>query len=139
MSSSSSPVHLQPRDCPGFVSKPAIDTATPLVLRTEEQVAGLFACGGPAAAYRGEWLCFEAAFKAKGGIVFLDQVIGKEVDKCALQGWKGAAKGGIKQRMTNLRSHGGLLVGGVPIFKAEPDECYGENSADCTCYSCTCK
>ena len=92
MSSSSSPAHLQPRDCPDFVSKPAIDTATPLVLRTEEQVAGLFACGGPAAAYRGEWLCFEAAFKAKGGIVFLNQVIGKEVDMFVLQGWKGPNK-----------------------------------------------
>ena len=85
MSSSSSPAHLKQRDCPGFVSKPAIDTATPLVLRTEEQVAGLFAYGGTAAAYRGEWLCFEALFKAKDGIVFLNQVIGKVVDKSVLQ------------------------------------------------------
>ena len=30
--------------------------------------------------------------------------------------------------MTKLRSHGGLLVDGVPIFKAEPDECYGEKA-----------
>ena len=90
MSSSFSPAHLQPRDCPGFVPNPAIDTAPPPVLRTEEEVAGQFAYGGPAAAYRGEWLCFEAAFKAKGGIVFLDQVIGKKVDKCVLQGWKDA-------------------------------------------------
>ena len=128
MSSSSSPAHLQPRDCPGFVSKPSIDTAPLPALRTEEEVAGQFAYGGPAAAYRREWICFEAAFKAKGGIVFLNQVIGKEVDKCVLQGWKGVAKGEKRQRMTDLRSHGGLLVGGVPIFLAGPDECFGEKA-----------
>ena len=97
-------------------------------MRTEEEVAGQFAYGGPAAAYRREWICFEATFKAKGGIVFLNQVIGKEVDKCVLQGWKGAAKGEKRQRMTDLRSHGRLLVGGVPIFKAGPDECFGEKA-----------
>ena len=82
MSSSSSPAHLQPRDSPDFVSKPAIDTATPLVLRTEEQVAGQFTCGGPAAAYRGEWLCFEALFKAKDGIV-----VNLPSRKGSRQGW----------------------------------------------------
>ena len=98
------------------------------VLTTEEQVAARFASGCPAAAYRGEWLCFEAGFKAKGGIVFLEQAIGKAVDRSVLQGWKGAAKGSRRQRMTNLNSQDGLLVNDVLIFKAEPGECYGEKA-----------
>ena len=60
--------------------------------------------------------------------MFLDLVIGKEVDKCVLQGWKGVAKGEKKQQMTDLMSHGGLLVGGVSIFKAQLDKCCGEKA-----------
>ena len=98
------------------------------VLSTEEQVVAQFADGGPAAAYRGKWLCYEAAFEAKKGIVFLEKAIGKEVDKRVLKGWKGAAKGKMKDRMTKIKSVGGLLVNGVLIFKALDDECYGEKA-----------
>ena len=61
-------------------------------------------------------------------VTAIQQAIGKAVDRSVLQGWKGAAKGSRRQRMTNLNSQDGLLVNDVLIFKAEPGECYGEKA-----------
>ena len=54
------------------------------VLSTEEQVAAQFANGGAASRFRGQWLCYEAAFDSKEGIVFLEEALGKAVDQGAL-------------------------------------------------------
>ena len=93
------------------------------LLSTEEQVAAQFANGGAASVYRGQWLCCEAAFESKEGIVFLEGALGKAVDQGVLQGWKG--KG---ERMKALKSNDGLLVGGVAIFKAPKTECFGDKA-----------
>eukprot|EP00614_Pseudopedinella_elastica_P003244 CAMPEP_0172592920 /NCGR_PEP_ID=MMETSP1068-20121228/12062_1 /TAXON_ID=35684 /ORGANISM="Pseudopedinella elastica, Strain CCMP716" /LENGTH=108 /DNA_ID=CAMNT_0013390205 /DNA_START=72 /DNA_END=395 /DNA_ORIENTATION=- len=57
------------------------------VLSTEGQVAAQFANGGAASSSRGQWLCYEATFDSKGGIVLLEDAPGKAVDQGVLQGW----------------------------------------------------
>ena len=54
------------------------------VLSTEEQVASKFANGGAASRYRGQWLCYVAAFGSKGGIVLLEDALCKTVDQGVL-------------------------------------------------------
>ena len=51
---------------------------------TEEQVAAEFANGGAASHTRGQWLCYEAAFDSKEGIVLLEDALGKAVDQGVL-------------------------------------------------------
>ena len=58
------------------------------LLSTEEQVAAQFANGDAASRFRGQWLCYEAAFESKEGIVFLEGALGMAVDPGVLQGWK---------------------------------------------------
>ena len=91
---------------------------------TEEQVAAQFANGGAASVYRGQWLCCEAAFESKEGIMFLEGALGKAVDRGVLQGWKRKGK-----RLKALNSNDGLLAGGVAIFKAPKTECFADKAA----------
>jgi hypothetical protein len=97
---------------------------------TEASVAAEFAHGGAAASYCGQWLCVKAGFEEKNGIVFLKTALGskapsdgelKAVGETA-RWWK---KG---PNSTALLSAGGLLVGGVQVFKAGPGECYGDQA-----------
>ena len=95
------------------------------LLSTEEQVAAQFVNGGAASRFRGQWLCYEAAFKSKKGIVFLEDALGMAVDEGVLQGWKRRGK-----KMTALNSNDGLLVGGVAVFKAPKTECFGDKASN---------
>ena len=56
--------------------------------------------------------------------MLLEDALGKEVDQGALQGWKGKGK-----KMKAFNSNGGLLVGGVSIFKAKNTGCFGGKAA----------
>ena len=95
------------------------------VLDTEEAVAAEFAFGGPAASYRNQWLCVKAAFTQKDGIVFLGTALGaKSVAANVIKEW---FPGRRTPKSTTLVSDG-LLVGGVLVFKARRDECYGRGA-----------
>ena len=94
------------------------------VLSTEEQFAAQLANGGAASRFCTQWLCYEAAFDSKEGIVLLEGALGKAVDQGVQQGWKGKGK-----RMKALNSNDGLVVGGVAIFKAQKTECFGGKAA----------
>ena len=96
------------------------------VLDTEEAVAAEFAFGGPAASYRNQWLCVKAAFTQKDGIVFLGTALGaKSVATNVMTEW---FPGRSTRKNSSLASDGGLLVGGVLVFKARRDECFGRGA-----------
>ena len=95
-------------------------------MHTEEAVAAEFAFGGPAASYRNQWLCVKAAFTQKDGIVFLGTALGaKSVAANVINEW---FPGRRTPKSTTLVSDDGLLVGGVLVFKARRDECYGRDA-----------
>ena len=96
------------------------------VLDTEEAVAAEFAHGGAAAQYRNQWLCVKANFVEKQGIVFLRTALGgKTVADGVIGEW--FPRGG-SDKVTQLLSAAGLLVGGVRVFKAAPVECFGRGA-----------
>jgi len=71
----------------GHAYNPEIGQVHRPLLSTEEQVPDQFGNGGAASLYRGQWLCYEAAFKSMEGIVLLEGALGMAVDRDQVAKW----------------------------------------------------